>query len=148
MNLFSAALQTLSPPEYRSEDLRPFLSQPALRTLLTHRAAADEDFLRAEMLMIFATRTQYTWLLATNRALHCVIDNRRQPHARKIWTIPKQDIIADGRVTLPISEAALTERDSYVIIDGKRPRKFNRALFQTLDIQKSIEAMLSSAFKL
>jgi hypothetical protein len=148
MNFFSNVLRAFRPGQDATGDLRPFLSQPEIRTLLARKQPSDEDFLRAEMLEIFDTSTQHTWLMATNMALYCIVDNRRQPHARRLWRIPREDIVTDREITLQISEVALTDRDSYVIINGKRPRKFNRALFQTLSIKESIEMMLVSAFKL
>jgi len=102
--------------------------------------------MRSEPLLIFDTSTQHTWLLATNAALYCVTDNRRQPHARKLWRIARSDIERDGRFILPIGEAELNDRDGYLIIDGQRPRKFTRALFQTLPIKQSILNMLANAF--
>lgn len=148
MNVLTYALNLLGSGRSEvSENLREFLAQSAIRALLEKTSSADEDFMRSEMLLIFDTRTQHTWLIATNRALYCVFDNRRQPHARKLWRIARSDIEKDGTLNLQISEAALTERDSYLIIDGQRPRKFTKDLFETLTIRESIENMLRNAFR-
>jgi hypothetical protein len=97
---------------------------------------------------IFDTRTQHTWLVATSAALYCVFHNRQQPHARKLWRIVRSDLEIYGKIALQISEAELTDRDGYLTIDGKRPRKFTRHLFKTLTIKESIENVLRNAFQL
>lgn len=149
MNVFTYALNALGVgrPGQISEDAREFLAQSTVRALLEKTNGAAEDFMRSEMLLIFDTRTQHTWLVATKAALYCVFDNRRQTHARRLWRIARSDIEMDGRITLQISEAELTDRDGYLIIDGKRPRKFTRLLFKTLTIKESIENMLRNAFQ-
>ncbi len=144
---FSSVLRALRSDQDQAGDLRSFHSQASIRTALGQRKG-DEDFTRAEMLLIFETRRQHTWLLATAKALYCVLDNRREPHARRLWRIPRDEIVRDGMLVLPVNEAELTERDSYVVINGKRPRKFTRDLFKTMTITDSVKSMLGSAFKL
>jgi hypothetical protein len=132
----------------REEGLRDFLAQSAVRALLEKASGPNEDFMRSEMLLIFDTPIQHTWLVATNAALYCVFDNRRQPHARKLWRIARSDLEHDGKLIVQIGEAELTGRDNYLIVGGRRPRKFNKRLFETLTIKESIENMLCNAFQL
>jgi hypothetical protein len=99
------------------------------------------------MLLIFETRIQHTWLLATNAALYCVIDTRRQPNAQRLWRIVRSDIEREGELILEIKETKWNQRD-LLIIDKKRARRFTKELFETLTITESIENMLRNAFKL
>jgi hypothetical protein len=89
MNVFTYALNALGAgrPARITEDAREFLAQSAVRALLEKTNGAGEDFMRSEMLLIFDTRTQHTWLVATNAALYCVFDNPRQTHARRLSRI-------------------------------------------------------------
>jgi hypothetical protein len=150
MNVFTNALRALrvggSPPV--NEDLREFLAQSDVRAFLEKSGGPGEEFMRSEMLLIFDTRIQHTWLLATNLALYCIIDTRRQPTARRLWRIARSDIERDGKLILEIRETALSDQDNYLIIDGKRPRKFTKRIFQTLTIRESVENMLRNAFQL
>jgi hypothetical protein len=150
MNVFTYALNALGARRSTqvSEDVRDFLAQSSIRALLEKTRGTDEDFMRSEMLLIFDTQTQHTWLVATNAALYCVFDNRRQAHARRLWRIARSDIERDRKLILQISDAELNDRYGYLIIDGKRPRKFNKHLFGTLTIKESIENMLRNAFQL
>jgi len=131
-----------SPP-----DLRDFVSPSSMRDLLGKGDAAD-SFSDADMLLIFETKTQHTWLIATHAALYCVIDNRRQSYPRLLWRIPRDEVIKDGQIILQINEAMLTDRDNYLIIGRMRPRKFTKALFRSLPVKDSIENMLRHAFAL
>jgi len=138
MNFVSGALNAmgLGGGAGMKSDVREFLSLSSIRALLEKTGDVSEDFMRSEPLLIFDTSTQHTWLLATNAALYCVTDNRRQPHARKLWRIARSDIERDGRFILPIGEAELNDRDGYLIIDGQRPRKFTRPCFRPCRLNK------------
>jgi hypothetical protein len=147
-SFISNVLRSLRPEQDETgRGQRSFHSQANIRTLLGRRYKA-EDFTHAEMLLIFEALKQHTWLLATEMALYCIIDNRSEPHARRLWRIPRDDIVENGKLALSINVAELTERDSFVVIDGKRPRKFSREIFQSMSIKDSIESMLKNAFKL
>jgi len=65
-----------------------------------------------------------------------------------IGRIVRIDIEMGGKITLQISEAELTDRDGYLIIDGKHPHKFTRHMFKTLTIKGGTENMLRNAFQL
>lgn len=148
MNFFGTKWNLLSGrrPSQNDNELREFFSQSSTRAMLQKDAGPDEDFMRSEMLLIFDTRTQHTWLMATSAALYCVIDNRRQPHARKLWRLARSDIERNGKLVLEIVEAPVTDRDHYLIIGKQRPRKISKQLFETLTIKESIENMLENAF--
>lgn len=148
MFFFSSALNAIGAGRRADvkDELREFLSLSAIRALLGKTGDPSEEFMRSEQLLIFDTSTQHTWLLATNAALYCVVDNRRQAHARKLWRIARSDIERDGNFILTMGEAELTDRDSYLIIGEQRPRKFTKRLFETLSIKLSILNMLKNAF--
>ena len=150
MNVFTYALNALGAgrSSQSGDDLREFLAQSAVRSLLEKTSGTNEDFTRSEVLLIFEIWIHHTWLLATNAALYCVADTRRQANARRLWRIARSDIESDGKLILQIGAAELTDRDSYLMIDGKRPRKFTKHLFEPLTIQKSIENMLRNAFQM
>jgi hypothetical protein len=133
-------------PSSEDRELRDFVSPARIRELLAKKGRPDEDLKDARMLLIFQTGVQQTWLVASSKALYCVIDKRREQHPRRLWRIASSDIVSEGRIVLQVSEAMLTDKDNYVIIDGKRPRKFTPELFRTLPVTESVKDLLRSAF--
>jgi hypothetical protein len=150
MSVISYAIGWLNKKEGGSphQTLRDFVVASDIRTSLKKNARPDEQFDEASMLLIFETRTQHTWLVATNAALYCVVDIRRQPHPRKLWRIGRDELVVDNKLTLQLTETAVTDGDFYIVINRQRPRKFTRRLFEAMSIRESIENMLRNAFGL
>ena len=69
-----------------------------------------EDAAEAEALLIFQTSKQQTWLVATRARLYCVLDDLGKSFTRVQWTMPAEELVSDGEVTVGISTRDKTER--------------------------------------
>jgi hypothetical protein len=110
----------------------------------------SEKFLEAESLLIFSSRTQHTWLIATERALYCVFDILKEGSPRVKWHIPERYLVSEDKKKLivKISTGDDSDLSGFIIINGKHPRKYSKMLFAQLSIERSIEIMLRKAFRL
>jgi hypothetical protein len=105
-----------------------------------------DNFSKARLLLIFFTSKQKTWLIATNQALHCVVDRLSEPKPRARWRIEKNQILSSEGIILLIKTEPRSERTGVLIIDQKRPRLFSRSLFTDAPIERRIRSLILEAF--
>jgi hypothetical protein len=108
--------------------------------------AKPDDFADGELLLIFETSKQQTWLMATDRALYCVTERIDDEHADVRWRISKSEIISDGGFILPIRTEDKSESSGYVTFNGKRARLYSKRLFTDVPIERRVKSMLLKAF--
>jgi hypothetical protein len=120
---------------------RSFASETDIKAFLQGKYSDhSEKYLEAGQLLIFWGPAQKTWLIATNKALYCVFDIKNEKAPRVKWRISKENI--GSGLTLSVIERS--NQTGYIIIDGKKQRKYSRKLFAQVPIDEAIRAMLSS----
>ncbi len=109
---------------------------------------SNSDYLSAESLLIFDATRQRTWLIANSHYLYCMFDIIDEPSPRVQWRIKKDLIISGNKIILKLSTNNYSERNGYLIIDEKKPRKYSRLLFQRVSVERSVRILLMKAFDL
>ena len=109
---------------------------------------SEPEYLSTESLLIFDASRQRTWLIASMNYLYCIFDIIDEPRARVQWRIGRNRIISDDRIVLKITTRNYSDRNGHLIIDGKKPRKYSRLLFQRVSIEGSVRILLMKAFDL
>lgn len=127
---------------------RPFVSITDLKfTLSELDHPQNEDFERAEALLIFESARQKTWLIATNLRLYCLFDIAAEERPRVKWKIDKSHLVSDDDgVIVKLSLRESTRRTGFIQINDKNPRKYSKLLFTMAPITRAIRIMLMKAF--
>lgn len=109
---------------------------------------SNETFEKCEMLLIFDTKKQRTWLLATNQAFYCVIDVLEKPQPALLWRIKKDKLISNNGLNVQMRIEDNSATTGRIFINDKKPRLFNYRLFTDSPIEQRIKSMLVKAFDL
>src|SRR5260221_256073 len=113
---------------------RAFASQVDIRLMLDEKERAQEEA-RYEMLLMFESGQQHTWLAASKSALFCVFDIINEEGPRVLWSLPcKELVMNNNRVSVGIKTEEHSARTGYVTINGMKRRKYTKALFQRTPI--------------
>lgn len=88
----------------------------------------SEDFDNAEPLLIFQTSTQQTWLVATDAALYCVLDDLNRASTRVQWTTSAADFKKVGE-QLAISARDKNDRVGLLQIGSHKNWFYSKKLF-------------------
>lgn len=102
-----------------------------------------EDTAHAEALLIFQTSKQQTWLVATQAQLYCVLDDLGKSFTRVQWAVPKEKLVADGKITVPISTSDKTEKTGRLNIGERRNWLFSKKLFTSEPIESSVRSLIA-----
>src|SRR4051812_44087916 len=78
-----------------------------------------EDPKDAELLLIFQTSKQQTWLVATKARLYCVLDDVGRGTTRIRWSQPAERLVRNRKVIVPLSTKDWKERTGLLDI-GER----------------------------
>ena len=115
----------------------PFFSQGA------------EEISEKDALLIFSTRRQKTWLVVSNQRLYCVLDDVRNDELPGLqWTMPADELVANGKVDLHLQSREMKKRRSEktgVIEIGAKLRNwlYTKDLFQTLSVEETLRAIIA-----
>lgn len=106
----------------------------------------EEPSANRELLLIFESSKQRTWLVATKQALYCVIDLLSEPEPRARWRIGREHIFSnkDG-VFLSIQTEKYSDSAGHLVIDEKRPRLYSRRLFTDFPVEQRVKSLLLKA---
>ena len=102
-----------------------------------------EDAAEAEALLIFQTSKQQTWLVATKARLYCVLDDLGKSFTRVQWTMPAEELVSDGEVTVGISTRDKTERTGRLDIGEHRGWLFSKKLFTSEPIEARVRDLIA-----
>lgn len=125
-------------------ELRVSVKEGAPRT----KDISDEIFEKCEMLLIFDTKKQRTWLLATNQAFYCVIDVLEKLQPTLLWRIQKDKLVSNKWLNVQMRIEDNSATTGRIVINDKKPRLFNYRLFTDFPIEQRIKSMLMKAFDL
>ena len=121
---------------------RPFFSESEIVHAVDKSAFFDpekEDLSKADLLRIFKTSTQQSWLVFTNEKMYFVLDdmNDRAPDVR--WTKYKDRIVQDDHVILDLKLEDKTEKTGRVNIGQmKKGFLYSKRFFEGLGINARI----------
>jgi hypothetical protein len=81
-----------------------------------HYNSQVENLSQVEALKFFQTSKQRTWLVSTNERMYCILDDNRKeiPHIR--WSIPKNNLIYDNKVSIEIKTQNYSEKSGLIDI--------------------------------
>ncbi len=103
---------------------------------------ASEDFENAEALLIFQTSTQQTWVVATNLALYCVLDDLNKSTTRVQWTIPATEFRKAGEHFANISAHDKNNRVGLLQIGNHKNWLFSKKLFADENVVDRLSSMV------
>lgn len=98
---------------------------------------------QAKVLKIFQTSKQRTWLVSTNENMYCILDDNRKeiPHVR--WSIPKNNLIYGNKVSIEIKTQSYSDKSGLVDIGQRHNCLYNKRLFNKIDIETSIQNLIT-----
>lgn len=101
---------------------------------------------KAQVLMIFSTSKQRTYLIASNERLYCVLDDVRQPGPHVNWSLPKAKVTDGQRMTLEVSSRDKTDAAGLVDLGAQHKRwLFTKGLFKGTSIEEKVEELIMGA---
>ena len=105
-----------------------------------------EDIRSAEILLIFSTSKQRTYLVATPESLYCILEDVRKSKPHINWSMPKKALISNGEVAISISFRDKSEKTGLVDIGSTHKNwLFTKKLFRDSDIASSIKEFIVRA---
>jgi hypothetical protein len=104
--------------------------------------ATKENPATANLLLLFKTSRQQTWLVVTPERLYCILDDVREPRPEVRWSIAKAEIISNGELILPISVREHSRNSGRLDIGSHKNWLFSKALFAAIPVQEAITALI------
>lgn len=131
MSLLRLALGYRSPIE--KDQISKFIS------LSKYYSATTENYVEAEPLLLFQTRKQRTWLIATALRLYCLLDDIRADEPTVAWSIPREEILEDDHVRVIVETHAKSPSVGLIDFAAKhRNWLYSKNLFRDRGIRESI----------
>jgi len=104
-----------------------------------------EDPKEAQALLIFKTSKQRTWLVSTSERLYCILDDIRITKPRINWSMGRNSLTDNGKVSAKISTRDRSDRTGLVDISSEhRGWLFTKSLFSNKPIDLSIKNLIAS----
>jgi len=100
-----------------------------------------------DRLLIFDTRLQRTWLLASNRRLYCVLDDVRKEKPGVQWTMLREELVSENEVSVYLQvreqKKGKSEKTGVLAI-GSRPRSwlYSKWLFQKGSLEQQVRELI------
>lgn len=128
---------------------RELYDEPAIVELVHGTALLDpaESLSPDDGLLIFDTKLQKTWLLASNRQLYCVLDDVRKEKPRVQWAMPREELVSANEVSVHLlAREQKKERSEQtgVLEIGRRPRSwlYSKRLFGKASIEQQVRDLI------
>lgn len=97
----------------------------------------------AKIFKFFSTSKQRTYLVATNKRLYCILDDKRKNTPHLNWSMKKSEIKKDNELRINITTLDKTDKIGLVNIGEKHKRwLYSKNLFKTKGIEASIKDFL------
>lgn len=121
---------------------RPFFSASEIANAVNKSTFFDpekEDLSEADLLRIFKTSTQQSWLVFTNEKMYFVLDDMKDKAPDVRWTTYKDRIVQDDRVIVDLKLEDKTEKTGRISIGQmKKGFLYSKRFFEGLDINARI----------
>lgn len=102
----------------------------------------DDDLANAETLLIFQTSSQQTWLVATNRALYCVLDDLNKDSTTVQWAISSADLHRVGDHLAGVSARDKNDRVGLLNVGNHRNWLYSKKLFASDNVVNRLSRMV------
>lgn len=103
----------------------------------------SEDFDNAEPLLIFQTSTQQTWLVATDVALYCVLDDLNRASTRVQWATSASEFKKVGEQFAGISARDKNDRVGLLQIGSHKNWFYSKKLFSGENVVDRLSKLVS-----
>tara|TARA_B100000315_G_C14442213_1_gene525235 strand:+ start:435 stop:845 length:411 start_codon:yes stop_codon:yes gene_type:complete len=105
----------------------------------------EEDPMSTNLLLIFSTSKQRTYLVASSKRLYCILDDIRKDVPRINWSLRRNSLKSNGQIIINILSRDKTEKTGLVDIGSNHKNwLFSKKLFERLDIVSSIKNLISA----
>lgn len=105
---------------------------------------AGDDFANAETLLIFQTSSQQTWLVATNRALYCVLDDLNKDSTAVQWATSSAELHRVGDHLAGVSAQDKNDRVGLLSIGKHKNWLYSKKLFARDNVVNRLSRMVLS----
>ena len=106
---------------------------------------AKESPIQSAALLLFATSRQQTWLVCTPERLYCILDDLKNPRPKVNWSMKREDIVSEGKVTVSLRAHSRTEKTGSVDISQLHQRwLFSHKLFKDGDVVEKIRLLIAN----
>jgi hypothetical protein len=105
-----------------------------------------ESVTTAEPLLIFQTSKQQTWLVATPKRLYCVLDDLGRSFTRVQWSIPRERLVTENKVSVSIASRERrekSERSGLLDIDNHRSWLYSKKLFASESRESQVKRLIA-----
>jgi hypothetical protein len=119
-------------------DSRGFYTRDGLSQLITKSGFVQEEEKIFDMLLLFDTPKQHTWIVSTNRQLFCILDDENTRSSRSMiqWKMPLNE-------AEPIRARASAKGNPVVDIGQRKSWLYSRLLYPSEEIlEKSINRLI------
>ena len=108
-----------------------------------HFDASREDSKKASGLLIFQTRSQQTWLVATTLRLYVILDDRRKQLPTVIRSLAKERLLKDdGSLALGLGERERSRNTGVLLMESYKGLLFSYKLFPDTLITDSVAQLI------
>ncbi len=104
--------------------------------------SSTEDLTKAKRVQLLDTSNQRTYLVATNKNIYKILDDRRSDRAKIAWSRAKKSLVSDGNLGVTI-RAYKPRTDKLVL--NKLPEKTNlisKNLFVNIDATMAVNKLI------
>lgn len=108
------------------------------KTIKNSKKYMNEDPLESEILNIFSTKKQRSWLILSNKRLYFILDDIRKPKPKVIRSLDKNELIFEKKVivTLRFNENYSNSSGTVRFNDLPRGWLYSKRLFSSSSILK------------
>lgn len=129
---------------------RDFYSESQIRKFIINSKnyrGEKENPEDADVLLIFETSNQKTWLVASGIRLYCILDDIRKEKPHINWSAGKNKLVVDNRVIISIKTRDKSKSTGLVDIgDEHKNWLYSKRFFVNFEVKESIEKLLLSSF--
>ena len=124
---------------------RDFATESQIKDVIRREMAKrgeSVDLEKVEMLQLFDTSKQRTWLVSGPQRLFCVLDDVRTPAMELRWTEPRDKLMKGDQVTTQVEKRPKSELTGFVDIGAHTSWLYSKGLFRSSDVTEDIRGML------
>lgn len=115
-------------------------------SIQTSRNYHGEDPSRANLLMIFSTSKQRTYLVATELRMYCVLDDNRKEAPHVNWSLPRDQVAADDAPILQVETRSKTDKTGLVDLGPKHKQwLYSKGLFGEESIEEKVAGLVEQS---
>lgn len=104
--------------------------------------ASNDHFADAETLLIFQTASQQTWLVTTNHALYCVLDDLNKDSTTVQWAMPSSDLFRDDDRLADVSTQDKNDRVGLLSVGKHKNWLYSKKLFASDNVVNRLSRMV------